>query len=118
MTTISPYATSFLDNVQRNLPNSEQDLSNSQLAEFDHLFNDNFITSEGFEEQNFADTFEILKSFAKNNDIESVDILCNLTARSDELGNAATNALIEVRQLSEEGTHRRELIDNCCLNLY
>ncbi|MCL1123446.1 hypothetical protein [Shewanella surugensis] len=117
MTTISPSATSFLHNIELDLSNSQLTDSN-RFNDFNDLFCEDFVTSEDFLEGNFADTFETLKSFAKNNDPESVDILCQLTARSDELGKAATNALMEVRQLSEEGTHRRELIDNRCLNLY
>ncbi|MCL1123141.1 hypothetical protein [Shewanella surugensis] len=111
MTSISPSATSFLHNIE--LDNSKQ-----QEIDFGNLFTNKNITPERFDQLNLASTFDTLEAFAKNNDGESMEILCNLTARNDEIGKAATDVLVHIRNLSEEGSHRRELLDTMCNDLY
>ncbi|WP_299492343.1 hypothetical protein [uncultured Shewanella sp.] len=111
MTSINPASTSFLHNIR--LDDSKQ-----QSIDFDKLFTDKNISSERFEQLNLASTFDNLETFALNNDGESMEILCNLTARNDEIGKAATSVLTNIRNLSEEKTHRRELLDSMCNDLY
>ncbi|MCL1123167.1 hypothetical protein [Shewanella surugensis] len=107
MITISETSTRFLDCV------TPAD-TKQQPVRFNALFSTESISEEQFNQLQLTDTFDALKHFSFNNDQEAIDILCNLTTRDDVIGNKACELLLELAKKSDEGSFRREQLNQSC----
>ncbi|MCL1123140.1 hypothetical protein [Shewanella surugensis] len=111
MTPISSNTTSFLHNIGPS--NTEESQSH-----FDILFSESYLEEESFNRLNLATTFNELKDCFQQGDPASIDILFSLTSRKDQIGKAATQVLIEIKDQSSVGTHERDYFDDLCNTFY
>ncbi|WP_299009702.1 hypothetical protein [uncultured Shewanella sp.] len=111
MTLISPSKTSYLHNVE--IPHNKESIN-----QFDSLFSEEYISKEQCHHLGLNTRLNELKHFAKQGEYPCIDLLLTLTSRRDAIGHFATQALLEIKEDTQKGSHEADIFNLHCESFY